>query len=68
MIEIIEKYYLICDGKMMLEYIVSEENVQLLLEVLMYQQNVSLAVVPVVMAIMKYYCLSSFNQEDLHNI
>ena len=63
-----EKYYLISDGKLMLEIITQEDNIGILFDVLMGKNNLSFCVVPLIMVIMKYYCLSSFNQEDLHNI
>jgi hypothetical protein len=68
LIEIIEKYYLISDGKVMLDFITTEENVTLIMEILMYQQSISLTVVGFAMTLMRYYCLSSFNQEDLNNV
>jgi hypothetical protein len=34
----------------------------------MEKKNVSLTVVPLAMTLMRYYCLSSFNQEDIHNV
>lgn len=67
MIEIVQKYYLITDGKAMLDFILSQENVDLIMEVLIFKKDVSLTVVNLAMVIMRFYCLSSFNQEDPNN-
>jgi hypothetical protein len=67
-IEIIEKYYLIADGKTMLEIITSHENVALIVEIFMYGGSVSLAAANIVGWLMRYYCLSSFNTEDRQNL
>lgn len=34
----------------------------------MHRRNISFTVVPVLMVLMRYYCLSSYNQEDLNNM
>ena len=34
----------------------------------MHKKNISFTVVPVLMVLMRYYCLSSYNQEDLNNM
>jgi hypothetical protein len=68
LVEIIEKYYLIADGKTMLEIITSQENVALVIEIFLYGGTISLAAANIVGWLMRYYCLSSFNTEDPQNL
>lgn len=65
--EIIEKYYLIADGKAMLEIITSQENVGLVVDIFMQGGPLALAAANIVGWLMRYYCLSSFNTEDPQN-
>ncbi len=52
----------------MLDYILTQENIDLIMEILMYKKSISHSIVGLTLVIMKYYCLSSFNQEDPTNI
>ena len=61
LVEIIEKYYLIADGKAMLDVIVAEQQVRLVMDKMMRGDGISMAISAVVGWLMRYYCLSSFN-------
>lgn len=68
LIEIIEKYYLISDGKAMLQIITNQENVSLVVEIFMSGGSIAMAASNIVGWLMRYYCLSSFNTEDPQNM
>lgn len=51
----------------MLDVITTTENVELILNILMSSSGPALSVVGLCIVLMRYYCLSSFNQEDPNN-
>lgn len=59
--EIIEKYYLISDGKNMLDVILAKENVELITSIMMDGSSASNSIFNVVVWLVRYYSLSSFN-------
>lgn len=52
----------------MLDVITSKEHVDLILNILMSSSGMSLSVVGLCIVLMRYFCLSSFNQEDPNNL
>ena len=51
----------------MLDVITTQENVDLVMNILVSKTGISLSVVGLMIVLMRYYCLSSFNQEDITN-
>ena len=68
LIEIVEKYYLITDGKAMLDIVTAQENIDLIVQILIAGKDISHSIVGLALWLMRYYCLSSFNQEDPSNV
>ena len=68
LIEVVEKYYLITDGKNMLDFILNQDNINVIMSILIHKSSISLSVVNLAVVFMRYYCLSSFNQEDPTNM
>jgi hypothetical protein len=52
----------------MLDLITTNENIELIMGILMSKSGISLSVVGLCIVLMRYYCLSSFNQEDPNNL
>ena len=68
LIEIIEKYYLIADGKVLLDVILEKENIELIFE--LGQSNnpfINSPMLNVLLSIVNYYSFSSFNSEEKGN-
>lgn len=51
----------------MLDFITVQENIDLIMNILMHKKSIPQSVMGLGLALMRYYCLSSFNQEDLNN-
>ena len=62
--ETIDKYYLIADGKLMLEMILDEKPVAMILEMISKNSSYSSSAMQLCLYIMKYYSFSSFNTEE----
>lgn len=51
----------------MLDIITAQENIDLVMNILLSKSGLSFCVVSLAIVLMRYYCLSSFNQEDPNN-
>ena len=67
LVELIEKYYLIADGKSMMDIVTNMENISLIFNILTNGGPISNCVVNVVTWLIKYYSFSSFNTEEHMN-
>jgi hypothetical protein len=69
LIELLEKYYLIADGKQMVDQILYQDNnVKSLFKNLTNKNSeVSLSLLNILISVVKYYSLSSFNSEEWNN-
>lgn len=68
LIEVIEKYYLIADGKILLDVILEKENIELIFD--LGQSNnpfINSPMLNVLVSIINYYSFSSFNSEEKGN-
>ena len=65
MCETIEKYYLIVDGKQMMDVITSEKTISLMMSLIRSQQlDYSFPAFNFFISLINYYSFSSFNVDD----
>ena len=62
--EIVDKYYLIADGKAMMDQLLNEKSISMLMGMVSRQSEFSLNAMQLCLCLMKYYSFSSFNSED----
>ena len=62
--ELIEKYYLIADGKILLETILEAKNCELIISMMGAEKEYSYPAMMVALMILKYYTFSSFNSDE----
>lgn len=68
LVEVVEKYYLIADGKQMLEPILASSTIERLVDLsLCGNPFVALPVMSLLISIINYYSFSSMNSEDKDN-
>ena len=69
LIELLEKYYLIADGKQMVDQILYQDNnVKSLFKNLTNKNSdISMSLLNILISVVKYYSLSSFNSEEWNN-
>jgi len=61
LIETVDKYYLIVDGKQMIEVITSQPCVQIMVELINQQNEIAFPAFGFFIALINYYSFSSFN-------
>jgi hypothetical protein len=67
MIETIEKYYLIADGKQMMDVITSQICIDTMLGLLKESGELAYPAMNFFIALINYYSFSSLNSEEKHN-
>ena len=61
LIETVDKYYLIVDGKQMIEAITSEKNVRLMMKLIEREGELAFPAFAFFVSLINYYSFSSFN-------